>query len=769
MKKILTLQKGFFKKNIKDIISFSLILFISIMFFNSASVVKNNIDKAYEKKFNELKTSNVSFNISSVSYKEEIINYIKNIENVKQVEYKKGIMASIPINMDGAEQDQNIVFYNLKDTFNLNKYLVIESNDNVNNSIYLSYYIYTHTNLKLGDKFEYEINNNKYENTLDGVIEEMQYGNYSSSIIPQYLSDDAYKKLLNDNPYNEIVTISIETDDSETVYNKISKYLSEENIMIINKSYDAQAKNQKLAIANILVTIITFFSVLILLVSLLVSKFKISESIEEDIKNMGVLKALGYTSNEIIISIICPYLLSGIISSVIGIGLSLIIIPLISKIIEMQSGFIWNPNIDMVTNTISFLISITLILIFTISSAKVIKKLNPINAIREIKNTKISKNHFEVDKTKGNINIIIMLKNFINSKKQNILLGIVLLFITLIVSFVVTLYYNVNVNPINFINTLVEEHPDVMLNVNSDIKEEIRKLENVKNIIYYSDKEVINYKDNTYNAFIAENFNNLANDICYEGKNPSNSNEIALGSKIKEKYNLKINDLITIKKDDKIHEYKIVGFIQSVNYSGEVVELTLEGYKNLNETYQPDNLYIYLNDESKSSEFINHVKETYESNINSSLDYAESMKSALTMYVSIVSIISIVIIVITIILVYLILFILTTSIILKKKTEFGILKSLGYKNNQLISHIIGGFLPGVTISIILGIILSKIFMNSIYTFIFKNVGAYKVSFNYPVMLYITIGLIILFSTIILQIILSRKIKKISVYSLIKEW
>lgn len=769
MKKILTLQKGFFKKNIKDIISFSLILFISIMFFNSASVVKNNIDKAYEKKFNELKTSNVSFNISSVSYKEEIINYIKNIENVKQVEYKKGIMASIPINMDGAEQDQNIVFYNLKDTFNLNKYLVIESNDNVNNSIYLSYYIYTHTNLKLGDKFEYEINNNKYENTLDGVIEEMQYGNYSSSIIPQYLSDDAYKKLLNDNPYNEIVTISIETDDSETVYNKISKYLSEENIMIINKSYDEQAKNQRLAIANILVTIITFFSVLILLVSLLVSKFKISESIEEDIKNMGVLKALGYTSNEIIISIICPYLLSGIISSVIGIGLSLIIIPLISKIIEMQSGFIWNPNIDMVTNTISFLISITLILIFTISSAKVIKKLNPINAIREIKNTKISKNHFEVDKTKGNINIIIMLKNFINSKKQNILLGIVLLFITLIVSFVVTLYYNVNVNPINFINTLVEEHPDVMLNVNSDIKEEIRKLENVKNIIYYSDKEVINYKDNTYNAFIAENFNNLANDICYEGKNPSNSNEIALGSKIKEKYNLKINDLITIKKDDKIHEYKIVGFIQSVNYSGEVVELTLEGYKNLNETYQPDNLYIYLNDESKSSEFINHVKETYESNINSSLDYAESMKSALTMYVSIVSIISIVIIVITIILVYLILFILTTSIILKKKTEFGILKSLGYKNNQLISHIIGGFLPGVTISIILGIILSKIFMNSIYTFIFKNVGAYKVSFNYPVMLYITIGLIILFSTIILQIILSRKIKKISVYSLIKEW
>ena len=438
------------------------------------------------------------------------------------------------------------------------------------------------------------------------------------------------------------------------------------------------------------------------------------------------------------------------------------------KVIEMQSGFIWVPNLDIMTCLISFIISIVLIAFFTLSSAKVIKKLNPINAIRGIKNDKQSKNYFEIDKTKGNINIIIMFKNFINSIRQNILLGVVLLFISIIVSFAITLFYNVNMNPLNFVNTLVEEHPDVIITLKNDIKDKIMHIDNVRNVIYYDDTQIASYKDNSYKLFISETYNNLANDLCYEGNNPTSSNEVAIGSKIKEEYDLKINDLITITKDDKSYEYKIVGFIQSVNNSGEVIEITNEGYLNVDENYKPKNLYVYLNDNSKSQDLINYVEEFFKDDILSTMDYAGSMSSALSMYVSIVSVISIVIILITLSLVYLILFILISSIILKKKVDFGIYKSIGYKNNQLISQVVGGFMPSMIISVLIGIIINKLFMKRIYLFIFNNVGAYKVSFIYPLSLYIAIGIMIIISTILLQILLSRKIKKISVYSLIKE-
>ena len=82
MKKIFYLQFNFFKKNLKDIISFSIILFISLILFNSALIVNNNIDKAYNTKFDILNTGNVFFNIPKAYYnnnKKEVI------ENAKEL------------------------------------------------------------------------------------------------------------------------------------------------------------------------------------------------------------------------------------------------------------------------------------------------------------------------------------------------------------------------------------------------------------------------------------------------------------------------------------------------------------------------------------------------------------------------------------------------------------------------------------------------------------------------------------------------------------
>lgn len=770
MNRILTLQKNFFKKNIKDIISFSIILFISTILLTSSLVVNNNIDKEYDEKHQKLNTANNFFIISKLQYNDDLLEHIKNIKGVNEAEKQEGILVTIPVMMEDSMQDQNIIFYNYENERAINKFDLVQENTSINNkSIYLANYTYIHSGLKLNDKFEFELNNQKYSYTIDGVIEEMQYGNYSSSIIAEYLSKSAYDEILENNKESQVVTISIKSDNSYDTYNEVSKYLSSENIEVLSKNYDEQSKTQRLAIANILVLIISAFSLLVLIVSLLVSKFKITESIEEEVTNMGVLKALGYTSNEIIISIIMPYLIMGILVNLLGIGLSLYVTPALAKVIEMQSGFIWNPKFDIKSYLITILINVGLILVFTLLSAKKIKKLNPINAIRGIQNNKTTKNYFEIDKTKGNIGFVLILKNFINSTKQNLLLGIVIFFITIISSFAGVLYYNVNMNPINFINTLVEEHPSVIITSNNNnIKDKLKEYDNVKNVIYYDETQTINFEGNSYKTFVAQNYKDLANDLCYEGRNPNNADEIAVGSSIKEKYNLKIDDYIETKKSGNTYKYKVVGFIQSVNYSGEVFELTLDGYKNLENEYKPKTLYVYLNNDDLSGEFIEKVKEEFGNEIIGTVDYVESMNSASTMYVSLVSTICIVIIVVTVILIYLILYILVSSIILKRKQELGIFKAIGYKNKQLIFQLIGGFLPSVFFATIVGIILNKLYISKIYTIIFKTVGAYKISFNYPTIIFVILGLAIIISTILIELLLSKKIKKISVYSLIKD-
>lgn len=48
-------------------------------------------------------------------------------------------MLTIPVEMEGATQDQNQIFYNINDNNSINKYEIIdETSDNINNSIYLS-------------------------------------------------------------------------------------------------------------------------------------------------------------------------------------------------------------------------------------------------------------------------------------------------------------------------------------------------------------------------------------------------------------------------------------------------------------------------------------------------------------------------------------------------------------------------------------------------------------------------------------------------------
>ena len=179
-------------------------------------------------------------------------------------------------------------------------------------------------------------------------------------------------------------------------------------------------------------------------------------------------------------------------------------------------------------------------------------------------------------------------------------------------------------------------------------------------------------------------------------------------------------------------------------------------------------MYIFLDNEDKAEEFITHIKEKYDDNIISTMNYVESMNSAMEMFVPLISIMCIVIIGITLLLIYLILYILLNGIITRKKQELGIFKAIGYENKQLVKQLVGGFIPSTIISTFLGLIVSKLFINNMYSMIFKAVGAYKVSFEYPIFVFGMIVLLLIISTIMIGNLLARKIKKISVYSLIKD-
>ncbi|MBP1542963.1 MAG: hypothetical protein J6A16_02605, partial [Oscillospiraceae bacterium] len=82
-----------------------------------------------------------------------------------------------------------------------------------------------------------------------------------------------------------------------------------------------------------------------------------------------------------------------------------------------------------------------------------------------------------------------------------------------------------------------------------------------------------------------------------------------LGSAFEGAYN--IGDRIEIQSGDISQSYEVTGFVQSVNYQGNVCEFSLEGYEALNsETFLPT-LYVYLNDAADTEKIIDEIEQSY--------------------------------------------------------------------------------------------------------------------------------------------------------------
>lgn len=772
MKKLLLLSHSTLRQEKNQFISFGVILLITALIFNLALTLITSVNNAYDKKFNELNTNNIYEIIPYSSLSDSLISKINNIDGVKYSESRKGIFSkAILHNFMDSDFEMNVVFYNIYDSHKLNLYNKINESNNVyQNGIYLPLYMTKLGGYKLDDKIEFALDKEVYDFKVQGEIEEMQYGNYGKGIIGVFLNNQAYNNFNSDNVGSEVATISIKTENqavSKDVYDKISDLFDSQNIKAIANGYDMQVKSVRTIMTNIIVIILFSFALIILIVSLSLSKFRIKNSIEQNMASMGTLKAMGYTSKQIIGATILPYIIMSIIYISLGIAISYIFLPIVSNILTIQSGFEVKTEINVLCIFITFAILLFLTVIFTYTSARKIKKLKPINAIRGIKESgENKKNYFPISKTKGNINTVLALKNMMYSIKQNILLFLVLFFLTILAIFSAIFFYNGIIKPTNFVGSLSDEIPSVNIVTKNDIKEKISNMVDVKKVIYYTTENVTINNDNI-SAYVSDDFSKVNNDLIYEGRNPKNSDEIAVGSKLVKDYGYKIGDKINVKYKESKNNYTIVGFMQSVNLQGSVCELTNPGLKKLDNNYNFNKLYVYL-DNKNIDVFITDVKNKYTDDIISISNTYESFAQLIKIFsVAIISTITIMLVV-TLLIIFLILYVIIKSIIVQRKQEFGIYKAIGYTSKELILQLSESFMPFTIAAVFLSLILAKIYMPILLSKMFNIVGVIKINFEYPIFPLLIAAIILIVITFLLAILISKKIKKISAYSLIKE-
>lgn len=750
--------------------SFGIVMIITAVILNSALVLLFQTSDAYDSLFDELNTADLSVAVPESGY--ALADEILKLNGIEDIDINEALFAAITLqDFQNSEFTMNTYFYRISDERELTRHIIsgqTETSDEM--SVYIPLYLSELGGYKTGESIRYVIDGTEYDFTVKGVINEMQYGNYGTGFIGLYLTDEAYDKLKTDEAFTSVCEYLLKAEenaDLRKIRNAVGALLKEKNISVISFLDCQTTKGSRTMVSDTIVLFLAVFAGIVLIISIFLSRFRIKNTIDEEINEMGVLKGMGYTSGMLKFSQVIPYVLVCGAGLICGVALSYVFIPVIANVLAVQSGFSYTTVFDALAALITVLSVLITVFLFTLLAAGKIKRLEPINAIRGIDPLKpADKNHFPLDSSKGSVGLNLIFKQAGVSVGRNILLFIVAFVMMILLNFTGILFYNVNIHPDNFLTTLSEELPDIRVQTKEDkydaLKEILRK-ENVKAVNYGI--AMTEYTDGSILAIVCEDYSFLENNIAYRGGHPQKADEIAVGSAFEDDY--AIGDKFRLSLNNKQYEYTVTGFIQSVNNNGLIAEMTDAGYAKISDVPMRS-LNLYLPDNADVSLFVDKLNGSYNDYVTDVSNAAKESESMQTMYASLITIAAVVLLIIALLIILLILYVILHSMIVSLRTDFGIYKAMGFTNNQLILQTVGSITPlilgGAAFSAASGVLYLPVMFNGI----FGVLGAVKNNFEIPLYILLIMALILTAVSIAIGVILCRPIKNIAAYSLIKE-
>ena len=445
--------------------------------------------------------------------------------------------------------------------------------------------------------------------------------------------------------------------------------------------------------------------------------------------------------------------------------------PLLKDLVEKQQGFIYRVSFNAVSIfvPITFIIVITILLVLLFT--RKIKKVEPIVALREgIETHNFKKNMIPLEKSKFGLNISLAFKTLFNNIGQNIITFFVVGLMTFSSVMGLLMFENFNRNP--RIDMLTFEYCSGVVVVEKEKGEEVynyltKEREDITNIKRMINLSII-YGDNDSSvvAYIFDDISKLNNkDVCYKGRLPEADDEIAVSGKFAKSYGYDYGDEIVFGYANNKKKYLITGLIQTCNNGGKECVLTAKAAKELIDI-DSINPYYWFDSTSDAEEVFDDLKDKFQDNIITTMNFDKVMSAGLSNFKSIAAIMLVAILVISAVAILLVLYLLVKSLTHKKRKDYGILKALGYKSNDLIFQTALSFMPSIIVSIIVFSIVSYFIANPYMNLIMVNFGIMKCNFSIPVIGVVIIAIFLILLSFGIAVFESRRIKKIEPYNLL---
>ncbi len=644
--------------------------------------------------------------------------------------------------------------------------------------IYLSRNIYEDKKIKVGDVL--------YLKGRDGYCRELRVAGYFKDCMwgsdfmgnkRFVISEEDFRDFVENVPMYSYTVYSINCDDQNELAGEI------DNQDFQTASIVLKSEMKLFYFMDMLISVVFLvISVCLIVISVIMLRMTIIFTVNEDYKEIGILKAVGIKDSVIRGLYLTKYTLISVLGTITGFALS---IPF-SRLMLNQSAkniLITNNGSNVLFQLLCSILSGALVVLFAYVSTGKIKKLKPMDAIR-------SGSNGERFKRKGLLSLnrtgmkptTFMALNDVSSELGKY----IVIFLTSVIGiWMVVMFANtINTFKSNKIGPLfgtpesdyliVPSDEDVEDFINSDKDFFYEKIEEVEKKLAENDIETeevsmvigfvfkISYGDKSTRTISFQDLGSSPDSHKYEqGKAPVYDNEIAITHVISKRIGAGIGDTVTVLLGGEKKEFVVTGIFQSLNNMGEGIRFTEHAKLPYEEKLSIMGVFIRLKDNSDVKYAMDKSREIFSGlTVKTTSDFiADMMGNFMKSLDGIKYFVLTLVIGISVLVVAL----MQKMFLVRERSEVSMLKSIGFSNRAIISwqakRIAFVVFAGVLAGSLTGTLFSRLTAGSI----FKYMGASAIEFEIkPLEVYVIYPVILLVVTVGVCILTMLKVNKVSV-------
>lgn len=635
-------------------------------------------------------------------------------------------------------------------------------------------------NLKIGDTLEVTYNDKTVNLKIKGYLKDAYLGSNMMSM-SRILVNEADFDYLCKNSDNTVNYTGYMGYINSTDIDGLEAELNSTNDVVLIFQGSIDLIKMTYIMDTVIAFVLLIVSVCLILISFAVLRFTINFTLEEEFREIGVMKAIGIGNAKIRGLYLVKYFAISLVGAAIGFVLG---IPFGTMLLQSVSrNMVMDINTNYILNAVCSFGVVLIVMLFCWLCTRKIKKFTPIDAVRNgttgerfSKKSKLSlaKSHFKPIPFMAVNDILSSIKRYI------------VMILTFTIGFLLIVIVANTGNTLkdgNLLKVMCQKGSDAYISVedftnyySDDGKQKLeKKFEEYEKGLENNDMDgrcsiEIMYKlsikngDKSYKSISYQGVGTDTSEYTYlEGTAPQNTKEIAVTPLVCEKIDAEIGDKVTITDMNGDHEYIITATFQSMSNMGEGIRFHQDLDMNYMQASGNTSFQIDFDDNPNDTEInkrIEKLKEMYpDSTIQNADDYVDTMIGGISKTVDGVKLL---IIPMVLLICMLVVVLMERSFITKEKGEIAILKAVGFRNGAISALHTLRIAFVMIISIIIGAVISTPLTGLTSGQVFKMMGAQQIEFAIkPLEVFVIYPIIMLAFTLLAVALTSLYTRKIN--------